>query len=76
MKELTQQQVDFIGGGVDLSGLPVAVATGAAGAAVQWYKGAGWLSTNAMLWGAGGAALGFAGYYGVQAAINYFQGNK
>lgn len=72
MKELTQQQMQSISGGLDLNGLPVAAATGLAGAGLQWYRGAGWLSTNAMLWGAGGAAVGLAGYYGINAVVDYF----
>lgn len=74
MRQLEQVELDQISGGLDFDwkGIPVGLAAGLLGAGVQWYRGAGWFSSQALLWGVGGAVVGAAGYYGVQAAINYF----
>lgn len=77
MRDLQQTEINAISGGeFDWKGLPVAAAGGLLGAGVQWYRGAGWLSSQALMWGVGGALVGAAGYYGVQAAIGYFGGGE
>ncbi len=73
MRQLQSKELNTISGGeFDWKILPVSAGGGLLGAGLQWSRGAGWLSSQALLWGAGGTALGALGYYGVQTAINYF----
>ncbi len=73
MSQLQSKELNTVSGGeFDWKILPVAGGGGLLGAGLQWYRGAGLLSSQALLWGAGGTALGAAGYYGVQKALDYF----
>lgn len=74
MNTLELNQLDTVAGGMDLNVVPAAVGGGLLGAGYQVYNGQGLLSTGSLLWGLGGAALGVAGYYAANYAMDYFSG--
>lgn len=71
MNKLNQKEINQISGGLDTIAISAAVGGSVLGAGFQWYRGAGLLSSQSMMWALGGAALGAAGYYGTEYVLNY-----